>query len=125
VAGFLGGRLVSGSDLVLEVSRLAEHLAAGADLVLTGEGEINRQTVLGKAPGAVGRLAARYGVAVVAVVGARGPGYEEVYRQGIGAVYSIVPRPMSLAEALVDAERLLEEGVAELMRVWRLGGLDG
>jgi len=123
VAGLLGGRLVSGSDLILEVSRLAEHLALGAELVLTGEGEINRQTVLGKAPGAVARLAARYGVPVVAV-GTRGPGYEEAYGQGIGAVHSIIPRPMSLAEAMGDASRLLAEGVAELLRVWRLGRRD-
>ncbi|MDA8333390.1 MAG: glycerate kinase [Peptococcaceae bacterium] len=121
VSGFLGGRLVSGSELVLKTSRLAEHLAAGADLVLTGEGEINAQTVLGKAPGAVGRLAAEYGIPVVAVVGAKGPGYREVYGRGIGAVYCIVPRPMSLAEALSDACGILEEGVAELLRVWRLG----
>jgi len=120
VAGFLGGRLVSGSDLVLELSRLEEHLAAGAELVLTGEGEINRQTVLGKAPGAVARLARRYGLPVIAVVGGRASGYAAALAQGIDAVYTIVPRPMSLVEAMRDAGSLLEEGVAELMRLWLL-----
>lgn len=125
VAGFLGGRLIPGSELVLEMSRLEEHLAAGVDLVLTGEGEMNAQTVLGKAPVAVARLAARHGVPVVAVVGSRGGGYTEVYGQGIGAVLSVIDRPMHLTEALADASRLLEEGVAETMRVWKLGFLAG
>jgi len=119
VAGFLGGRLVSGSRLVLELTRLADHLAQGADLVLTGEGEINRQTVLGKVPGAVGRMAWEYGLPVIAVVGSRGAGHEEVLSQGIQAVYDIVPRPMTLNAAMREAAVLLEEGVEQLMRIWR------
>lgn len=121
LAAFLGGRLVPGSDMLLELCKLDEFMAENeVDLVITGEGEINHQTVLGKVPVSVARLAKKHNLPVVAVVGSIGPGYEKVYQHGIDAIYSIIPRPMELSEAMQNAANLLENATAQLMRLWRL-----
>lgn len=123
---FLGGRLMSGSELVLELGGLDKIMSGGGiDLVITGEGELNGQTVLGKAPVGVARLAKKYGLPVLAVAGSIGPGYNEVYLHGIDAVYSIIPRPMMLAEAMRDAASILEEAVKRMIRLWLLSSKKG
>ncbi|OAT86682.1 glycerate kinase [Desulfotomaculum copahuensis] len=122
LAAFLGGRLVPGSDMLLELCKLDEFITENeVDLVITGEGEINHQTVLGKVPVSVARLAKKHNLPVVALVGSIGPGYTEVYQHGINAVYGIIPRPMELSEAMQNAAVLLEEATVRLMRLWRLG----
>lgn len=121
LVGFLGGKLVPGSALLLELSGLEKKLADGnVDLVITGEGEINWQTMLGKVPISVASLAKKFDLPVIAVVGAIGPGYEDIYRCGIDAVHCIIPRPMDLTEAMRSAADLLEEAVMRLMRVLRV-----
>jgi glycerate kinase len=68
----LGARLVDGADTFLDLVGFDDH-AAGATLVVTGEGRIDRQTLMGKAPAVVARRATRLGVPCVAVVGSRAP----------------------------------------------------
>lgn len=119
--GFLGARLVKGSALVLGLIGLEQVFASGGiDLVITGEGEINGQTVLGKAPIAVAELAKRYGLPVVAMTGSLGPGYTAVYQRGIDSVQCIISRPMSLEEAMLNADSLLQDAVDQLMRTWQI-----
>ena len=71
----MGASLVPGVDLVCEANGLA-GLIAEADLVLTGEGRLDRQSLMGKVVGAVGGLARAADVPCVAIVGAAGPGAE-------------------------------------------------
>ncbi|OLN31970.1 glycerate kinase [Desulfosporosinus metallidurans] len=119
--GFLGARLVKGSALVLGLIGLDQVFASGGiDLVITGEGEINGQTVLGKAPIAVAELAKRYGLPIVAMTGSLGPGYTAVYQHGIDSVQCIVSRPMSLEEAMHNAASMLEDAVDQLIRTWQI-----
>lgn len=95
---FLDARLQPGIALVLETLRFDE-LLAGASLVITGEGRMDAQTAMGKAPQGVAAAAARCGVPVIALAG----GVEDaaaINRLGIAGVFSIMPRPMSLQDAM-------------------------
>lgn len=103
---FLGARLERGAELVLDVVNLDGHLQ-GADLLLTGEGRIDRQTVaFGKTLSALGRRAQRAGVPVVALAGALGEDLDGYREAGISAVGSIVPGPMPLEEAMARGAEL-------------------
>lgn len=118
VMAFLKARLRPGVELVMEYSGFQEWLAKETvDLVITGEGEINNQTVRGKVPVGVSRLAQKHGVPVIALVGSAGAGCQAVYDQGISAVLDIIPRPMTLEEAMDRAEELLYNAVKELARM--------
>lgn len=99
---FLGATLRPGVDIVLDALALDTALV-GADLVITGEGRLDSQTVRGKTPVGVARLARQHGVPVIALAGALGAGYEAVYDHGISAVFSVVNRPCLLEEALAEA----------------------
>ena len=117
-AGGLGAALVAvlsaelkrGIDIVLEAVEMKSRLE-GCDLVITGEGRMDSQSVYGKAPVGVAKLAKAQGIPVVALVGSLGQGYEAVYDAGIDAVFSVVPGVVTLPEALAEAEVNLK-GVA-------------
>jgi glycerate kinase len=104
---FLGGRIQSGIDLILEYNHFKDHLRE-ADLVITGEGQMDEQTVRGKGPMGVARLAREHGVPTIAIVGGLNADDELLHDGGIQAVLPIVTRPMSLDEALARAEELVE-----------------
>lgn len=120
LAAFLGAHLRSGVDLVMEAAGLARHLE-GSDLVITGEGRLDGQTLRGKVPLGVARLAKRAGLPVVAIVGAIGEGAEEFYRHGIDAVESITPGPMSLEEAMEKPGELIAAAAGRVMRLLLVG----
>ena len=96
---FLGAELVPGVDLILKETRL-EDFVKGADIVITGEGRLDGQTVMGKAPIGVARLAKRHGKRVLAFSGILGDGVEAVNDAGIDAYFPILRNLVSLEEAL-------------------------
>lgn len=96
---FLDAELKRGGELVVDAVRLRDHLR-DADLVITGEGGINHQTVHGKTPICVAKAAKKFGVPVIALAGSLTNDYSNVYEGGIDAVFSIVPGPVTLEEAL-------------------------
>lgn len=114
LAAFLGARLIPGIDLVLDRVGFAERVA-GADLVLTGEGRLDDQSLRGKACVGVARAARAAGVPAVALVGSVGPGAERAREEGLVAVFSICDGPMRVEEAMRDAERLLEAAAREAL----------
>jgi glycerate 2-kinase len=107
---FLDARLVSGAELVLRTVRFDERLV-GADLVVTGEGRIDRQSGYGKLTGAVAAAARRAGVPVTAVAGSLGEGHERLGLEAIAVASDGVPIAQAMREPLplieVAAERLL------------------
>ena len=125
---FLGGSLRAGVDIVLDHVGLDGKLE-GADLVITGEGRIDFQTVYNKAPVGVARRAKRRGIPVLAVCGSLGKGFEDVHAEGIDAAVSILTAPMTLDEASARAGELIADAVAEVMRSMKAGstvfGQDG
>lgn len=118
---FLNGNMRPGTEVVFETLDFEKILARGADLVITGEGEVNGQSVYGKVPVAVARLAKKYGLPVLALVGSIGPGAELVYKEGIAAIMSIMPGPLSLKEAMEGAPGLLEGAAERAMRMIAVG----
>jgi glycerate kinase len=116
---FLGARFRPGVELVAEVSGLEQALV-GADLLITGEGRIDLQTLHGKTPMGVAAIARRHGVPVVALAGTLGEGYQKLYGHGIDAAFSLAPGPISLAEALAETPRLLQQRATDIARLWQL-----
>jgi glycerate kinase len=111
-----GAQLVPGFDEVARVVGLADHLA-GADLVVTGEGSLDRQTAQGKAPSGVARLARRAGAVVVGLGG-------RVVRPAGGefdAVFPIHGEPRTLGEALAAdlTAAELRASATEVVRLFR------
>ena len=116
----LNAELRAGVDIVLDAVGLEERLD-GADLVITGEGQIDASTVFNKAPVGVARLARQRGIPVFGLAGSLGQGYEEVHNLGIDAVFTLVDRPMTLDEALEDTERLVASLAEEATRAFAAG----
>lgn len=110
-AGGIGGALLAffnaelrrGGELITEMLAL-EDTIKDADLVITGEGGINHQTIFGKTPIVVAKIAKKYDIPVIALVGSISEGHEEVYEHGIDAVFSIISE-------VADLEKTLEAGI--------------
>ena len=118
---FLGGSLRAGVDIVLDQVGLDRKLE-GADLVITGEGQLDFQTVYNKAPIGVAWRAKERGIPVIAISGSLGKGFENVHPEGIDAVSSIVCAPMTLEEASTRAGELIADAAAEATRFMKVGG---
>ena len=106
---FLPCEIVSGIDMVLAQNGFADKLA-GASLVITGEGQIDAQTLGGKGPLGVARLAAAQGVPTIAIVGGLDIDDADLHAAGVQAAFSIVDKPMPLEAALEDAAALTAAG---------------
>ncbi len=115
---FLGAELVPGVDLILGETRL-EDFIRDADVVITGEGRLDGQTVMGKAPIGVAKLAKRYGKRVLAFSGCVGDGVEAVNAAGIDAFFPILRKIVSLEEAL-DVKNAAANLAATVEQAFRL-----
>ncbi len=114
--GLLNATIENGGELFLELVGFDEQLE-GAQLVLTGEGKIDRQTVFGKGVAAVASHASARGIPVVAFGGII-EDIELLHRIGLTAVFSIVHRPMPMDEAIRDGRALLKQAVREALRLF-------
>ncbi len=113
---YLGAEPEPGVGLVAELTGLAEAVE-GADLVLVGEGSIDAQTLSGKTPYGVARIAATAGVPVIAFAGRIGPGAEVLLSHGFAALVPIVPGVMDLPAALTQGGANLRRAVATALRL--------
>lgn len=104
---FMGGKLVDGIGLVLDTLKMEEHLKK-ADVVITGEGKIDEQTLYGKTIAGIAKRAKRYNVPVIVITGKIGDAIGAIYDNGVTAVFSIVDQPMELNQAIADAPRLIQ-----------------
>ncbi len=117
---FLNARLVSGAELVLREIGFEKHLK-DADVVFTGEGQMDSQTIYGKAPIAVARAAKSSHLPVVAIVGGTSDDHDVVYQHGIDAVISITQRPMDLRVAMEQANALIATAAERAVRLMLIG----
>ena len=117
---FMGGTLKPGVDIVLDTVGLADKLK-GTDIVITGEGGIDFQTVYDKAPIGVAKLAKNLGIPTIALAGLVGKDFQVVHKDGIESVFSIVNGPMTLENASSNAHRLIVESTEQVMRLLRVG----
>lgn len=114
---FLGASLRSGIDAVLEAALFDEKLA-GADLVLSGEGSLDAQTLGGKTVSGVCRAARRAGVPVVALAGRVALSAAQLDELGLQSAFSIVDGPRDLDWCLLHATELLESATERALRLW-------
>ena len=117
---FLGGRLRPGSEIVTAAVGL-DAAVADADLVITGEGRIDSQTIHGKTPVGVARVAQRHGKSVIAIAGCLAPGADAVHGHGIAAVFGAVSRPCTVEQALADAALNVRVSARNIAAVLHLG----
>jgi glycerate kinase len=112
---FLNARMAPGIDLVLEAVQFND-LLADADLVITGEGRMDGQSLSGKTPVGVARWAKRQNLPVIAVCGSIGAGAEGVHAVGIDALFTVVPGVCTLEQAMAEAVPNLERTAAQIAR---------
>lgn len=104
---FLKGQLKPGIRIVMDIVNLAETVK-DADLVITGEGKIDRQTIFGKTPIGIAKTAKKFGKPVIGIAGSLGHDAYHVHDHGIDAVFTVTQRPETLEKALKDtADNLL------------------
>ena len=113
--GLLGARMVPGIELLLSYSTLEKEIA-DCDLVITGEGQSDAQTLMGKVPAGIAARAAAANCPIICVSGALGIGYEKLYELGFIGVYSIADRAMSFLQALEQAPAKLQAFIYSLIR---------
>ena len=118
---FLQGELKSGVSLILEETNLSEKMQ-GADLVITGEGRLDEQSAMGKAPIGVAKLAKTQGIPVIAFAGAVAEGAKSCNQAGIDAYFPILRGISTLEEAMEKetARRNLEDTVEQVIRLYHL-----
>ena len=117
---FTSAKFQPGIELVISASGLREKIKT-ADLVITGEGCTDFQTVFGKAPVGIAKLAKQFGVPVICLAGSLGQGYREVLACDIDALMNIQPQPMGLEQCIAEAETLTEEAAFRLGLLLRVG----
>lgn len=112
-----GARMAPGADLLLDLVDFAEHLR-DADLVITGEGSLDAQTLAGKAPARVAARATAAGVPVVAVAGRCRLDAGSLAAAGIRQVYALSDLEPDVAASMADARALLSRQGAAIARDW-------
>ena len=117
---FMRAELKAGVDIVLETVQLREKLS-NVDLVITGEGGMDFQTVYNKAPIGVARIAGEFNIPTIAIAGLLGQNFTVVHDHGIRAATSIVDGPISLEESSERASELISNSVEESLRFISVG----
>ncbi|MCF8335025.1 MAG: glycerate kinase [Bacteroidales bacterium] len=116
---FANAGMESGFDLIAEETGL-EARVKHADLVITGEGKIDRQTAYGKTACGVARLAIKYNKPLIAVAGTVGNGTDELYNMGFDLILPIIESPVNLETSLREAPNLLENTGMRIGRILKL-----
>ncbi|MDU7812691.1 MAG: glycerate kinase [Atlantibacter hermannii] len=118
---FCGAELRQGVEIVTEALSL-DAAVRHADLVITGEGRIDSQTIHGKVPIGVARVAKRYDIPVIGIAGSLTKDVGVVYDHGLDAIFSVIPRICTLDEALENAAdnlRMKARNIAAVMKLAR------
>ncbi len=118
---FLHASLRPGIDIVMDAAGL-DAAVRDADLVITGEGRIDGQTIHGKAPIGVARVAKLHGKPVIAIAGSVSADASVVHRHGIDAVFSVVSRVSTLEDALSQAAANVRAASRNIAACLKLGG---
>ncbi|EPE9057598.1 glycerate kinase [Klebsiella aerogenes] len=118
---FCGANLRPGIEIVTDALGLAD-LVADADLVITGEGRIDSQTIHGKVPVGVAKVAKRYNVPVIGIAGSLTADVGVVHQHGLDAVFSVLYSVCTLNEALANAAANVRMTARNVAAVLQMGG---
>ena len=114
--GLLGARLQPGSDLIFKLLKI-DQVIRQVDLIITGEGRIDFQTISGKGPGILAKLAHQLNLPVVALAGSVANERGFLFQHGFSALFSIVQGPIDLLSAKQQSVRLLQEKAEQVARL--------
>jgi glycerate kinase len=117
---FCGAELRQGIEIVTDALHLDNHVA-DADLVITGEGRIDSQTIHGKVPVGVAKVAKRYNKPVIGIAGSLTADVGVVHEHGIDAVFSVIYTVCTLEEALKNAEENVRMEARNIAAVLKIG----
>ncbi|EKZ5285434.1 glycerate kinase [Klebsiella aerogenes] len=118
---FCGANLRPGIEIVTDALGLAD-LVADADLVITGEGRIDSQTIHGKVPVGVAKVAKRFNVPVIGIAGSLTADVGVVHQHGLDAVFSVLYSVCTLEEALANAAANVRMTARNVAAVLEMGG---
>lgn len=111
----LGGEIISGSEIVANATKLTEKIEE-ADWVFTGEGQSDYQTLYGKAPSYIAKIAKKSKKRSILISGSLGVGYEQLYEYFLSC-HSITTGPMTLDECMQNAKQLLFHKTRDVSRL--------
>ena len=121
LAGVLGAKLIPGVEEVMALVGLPALFKSGrVALAITGEGEINEQTLYGKAPVGLSRLARRSGIPVLVLAGAIRLSLEAAQSEGITTMFAIADGPLTLDQSMARTAELLEKTARRAMELLRV-----
>lgn len=120
-AAFFNGKLMKGIEIVLDTVKFSEKIH-DADLIFTGEGKFDRQSLMGKVADGVASRAKKIRVPVVVIAGSIGDDIDDETMQaaGISAAFSICPEPCTLADAQKQSKEFLFRAMKNILRLWNL-----
>ncbi|MBQ4814991.1 glycerate kinase [Bacillus pumilus] len=118
--GFLRADLQRGIDIVLKAVQF-DDVIKEADLVITGEGRIDQQTIYGKTPIGVAKAAKQYHLPVIGIAGSLSKDSAVVHEHGIDALFSIIPGVTSLSEAMRDGATHVERTARNIAAAISIG----
>ena len=117
---FLKGQLRPGCEIIARAVGL-EAAVRDADLVITGEGRIDQQTIFGKTPFGVATVAKQFGKPVIGIAGGLGANAQVVHEYGIDAIFSVLSRICTLQDALAEAEHNVRSSARNIAAVLAMG----
>ncbi len=117
---FCGAKLRAGVDIVIDSVKLGEQMKK-CDLVITGEGRMDGQTVYGKTPAGVAKVAKKNRKPVIAICGSAGDGVDKVHSIGIGAYFTALQEPLEEEQLPSKGPAMLEACACEVARLIAMG----
>ena len=117
---YLNAEFRPGIEVVAEYAGLPQHIAR-ADLVITGEGRLDAQTLRGKTIAGIAGLARKHQVPLIALAGSLHEDYTQVYEGGIAAAFSLPSGPMSLQDTMGQTSQLLQRRSRDILAVFLAG----
>ncbi len=120
LVAFSRATMKSGIDIVLEATQIKKHFKK-ADLVITGEGQVDFQTAFGKTPAGVAKAAKKFGVPTIAIGGGITDDANNIFKHGIDGLESSITRDMTLEDAIRRSPQNLANAVERVIRLVLIG----
>jgi glycerate kinase len=119
VVAFLNGRLESGIQTMLDLVQF-DQTVKNADLIITGEGRIDGQSIRGKVVIGIAERASKSNIPVIAVVGDIGPGADLAYSMGVSSIFSTNRRAVPFSEARKTSREDLSATIDSILRFQKI-----
>lgn len=119
IVAFLNGNLKSGIDTVLDFIEF-EKLSKNADIIFTGEGKIDSQSLRGKVVIGIAQRAKKQNIPVIAVVGTIGEGADGAYNMGVSSIFSINRQAVDFEKSKYCSAENLEKTMDSILRFYKI-----